>query len=90
MKESYKINDELSWREVDGQILILDTIETESAHELNPMASLIFDLISQGFDKSGIEEELIQTYQEVKPEEIKSDLNLFLGSLLEKKIITPS
>lgn len=88
LSKNYVINKDMAWREVDGQILILDSHHSESAHELNPMASYIFFLISKGRETSEILETLFESYsKETGEESLKEDLLKYLCELTDLKII---
>ncbi len=86
--ENYTINELISWRLIDGQILILDSHLNESAHELNEVGSYIFSSISEGKKTSDIRDELIAHYP--KGPSLEEDIQSFLNKLKELQLIIPS
>ena len=83
----YKINELISWRSIDGQILILDSHINESAHELNEIGSFIFEKISQGKNLFDIKKEL-QNFYPSQPK-IEDDFKSFIKDLEKLKLILP-
>ena len=83
---SYVINDLISWRLIDNQILILDSHLNESAHELNEVGSFIFEKISQGEDLETIKAKLLEHYPNEK-KDLEDDFNGFISELKELKLI---
>ncbi len=85
---NYKLAENISWREIDGQILILDPRINKKAHELSPVASYIWLALSNDKEINEITDELIIHYQSEKQgTEIKNDIDLFLNEMLELKLI---
>lgn len=84
----FKVNELISWRVIDGQILILDSHLNESAHELNEVGSFIFSKISEGSNLENIKEELVKSYPENN--EIEADFQTFIDELKNLKLIVPS
>ncbi|GEM_PF-2324387 len=90
LQTNFIINELISWRDIDGQILILDTSINESAHELNQIGSYIFTEISRETPLLKIKEALINTYQgQLDQQEIETDFFQYLNDLIVMKIITP-
>lgn len=86
--EKYSVNQLISWRIIDGQILILDSHLNESAHELNEIGSFIFSQISQGKELDSIKKDLKETYPEEA--EIEEDMQHFIDKLKELQLIVPT
>jgi len=83
----YKINNLISWRTIDGQVLILDSHISESAHELNDVGSFIFVNIAEGKNIKQIKERLISTYPEHTG--IEDDFRNFIQELEKLQLIIP-
>jgi hypothetical protein len=88
MEEVYKINENIAWREIDGQILILDSQQNQMAHDLNEMGTFIFLSLSQGRQLSEIITQIKSEYSDLSETEINSDIESFINKLLEMKLIT--
>ena len=86
--QDYNVNELISWRLIDGQILILDSHLNESAHELNEVGSFIFTEISEGKSTSTIYEALKGAYPE-SLSDLEKDINTFLNELQNLKLIVP-
>lgn len=85
---NYKLAENISWREIDGQILILDPRINKKAHELSPIASYIWLSISNHKEIEQVTSELVEHYKSKQEEtEIKKDINFFIDELLGLKLI---
>lgn len=86
---NYKLAENISWRDIQGQVLILDPRINQKAHELNPLASSIWLMIAQGMEKDHILNQLVDHYKEQKDDNaIISDANDFIDELVQLKLIT--
>jgi len=84
----YKINDLISWRTIDGQVLILDSHISESAHELNDIGSFIFVNIAEGKELQQIKEQLLSAYP--LHSSIEDDFTSFVEELEKLQLIVSS
>lgn len=85
---NYKLAENISWREIDGQILILDPRINKKAHELSSIASYIWLAISNNKEIEQVKNELVDHYQsEQKESDIKKDIDFFIDELLKLKLI---
>jgi hypothetical protein len=86
---NYKLAENISWREIDGQILILDPRINKKAHELSPIASYIWLSLSNNIGMNQITNDLISNYKtQQKEEEIQKDIDFFVNELLKLKLIS--
>jgi hypothetical protein len=86
---NYKLAENISWREIDGQILILDPRINKKAHELSPIASYIWLSLSNNIEMNQITNDLITNYKnQQKEEEIQKDIDFFVNELLKLKLIS--
>lgn len=90
LNTDFEITDLISWRNIDGEILILDTSINESAHELNEIGSFIFLEISQGAKLPEIRETLVDTYRDqFDREQIEKDFQQYIEDLIKMKLLVP-
>ncbi len=87
MEEVYKINEKIAWREIDGQILILDSQQNQMAHDLNEMGTFIFLSLSQGMNLGEIQGFIVDHYPNLSQEQIQTDINHFMNELLKLNLI---
>jgi hypothetical protein len=87
MEEVYKINPNIAWREIDGQILILDSQQNQMAHDLNEMGTFIFLSLSRGKRISEIRDILAAHYSTISKEDLKTDLEDFINKLSKLNLI---
>lgn len=85
---NFTINKLISWRLIDGQILILDSHINESAHELNEIGTFIFSQISTGTPTEQIRSQLKTKYPNITS--IDEDFDYFIEKLQELGLIAPS
>ena len=83
----YKISETLSWKNIQGQVLVIDPRGSKQAHELSPMGSFIWCEISKGNSKTEILKKLSQQYTNKEPEEISQDLDQYFNKLESLKLI---
>lgn len=86
--KQYKINELISWRAIDGQVLILDSHISESAHELNDIGSFIFVNIAEGTQLKQIKDKLLNAYPEHAG--IEDDFKTFIQELEKLQLIIPN
>lgn len=85
---NYKLAENISWRDIQGQILILDPRINQKAHELNPIASYIWTNIADGKTTSTIIDELTHQYEgQELAASIKNQADSFINQLLDLKLI---
>ena len=82
---TYKRADNLSWRRVEDEVLIIDSRINQEVHRLNGVASFIWEKCS-GLGKEALLNELLSEY-DVSQEKAESDLDSFLLDLIDKKIV---
>ncbi len=88
MEEVYKINENIAWREIDGQILILDSQQNQMAHDLNEMGTFIFLSLTQGKQLNEIISQIKSQYSDLSEAELNSDIESFINKLLDLNLIT--
>ena len=86
--KKYQREENLSWRRIEDEILIIDSRINQEVHRLNGVGSLIWEKCD-GRDTDSIVNELIKEYDVTKVE-AENDVNSFISSLLDKKIILES
>jgi len=80
---SYKLVENISWRQIDNQVLILDSRINKQAHELNPLASHIWIETDQGVDINSIIENLSQKYPHQSKDQLSNDVLAFSRQMLD-------
>ena len=79
-----KISDNITCREVDGEMILLD-MDTESFFGLDAVASDIWKHLQQGKTLRETYDVLLRNYN-VEPERLKNDLEDFVKNLIEHKL----
>ena len=75
----------LSWREVHGELVAIDTNNGEY-HVFNPIGKLIWLSIDEGQSVNDILEKILKEY-DVNKDSVVSDLNEFLVDLCERGLL---
>lgn len=75
----------LSTQEIDGELVIADK-DNGQIHQLNPVASVIWQHIKSGLDVNAIVEQLVQFYG-IDEATAKADLDKVLGQFKELKLL---
>lgn len=75
----------LSTQDIDGELVILDK-DNGQIHQLNPVASTIWQHIEAGLDIKAISEQLTQCY-DIDEATAKADLDKVLQQFKELKLL---
>jgi len=81
----YKINDEILWREVDDEVVIVDP-DRDDYFYLNSTGKEIWELINKGCSIEKIIEVVSNKYKEDR-EKIRKDIKKFIDNLRKKNIL---
>lgn len=73
-------------RELDGEVLILDTV-ADRIHRLNASAALVWRMVEDGADEQAIAGALVETY-DVAPERALSDVRETIDTLCRLDVFT--
>lgn len=85
-EKRYCINsDRVVWRSIEGEIVVLN-LDTGYYYSLNPVGSLIWQLLSDNKDTSKIIEKISQDYN-IALARAKKDLNELISDLKKEKLI---
>ena len=68
----------------DGYVLHLDTGRIEL---LNPVGTLIFDLLGKGVVPENLAEEVLRCFESEDPESVRRDVEAFMDEMKEKGIL---
>jgi hypothetical protein len=82
----YTIPDGVLYRELPGEAVVLN-LATAEYFQLNNLGRVAWELLRAGADRDSIETTLVREY-EAPAEQISSDLNRFLGRIVELKLVT--
>ena len=85
LNQKIKLSDTVSYKEVDGEIVLLD-MKSESFYGLDAVASDIWRLLQKGKTLQETYDALLAIY-EVAPEKLLEDLEKFIGRLTESGLI---
>ncbi|MDD2781644.1 PqqD family protein [Sulfuricurvum sp.] len=85
ISKPYTIPHTVMVQSVDDEILLFDSA-TELFFSLNDTGAMMWDSISAYHDLSDVYDELLETF-EVAPEQLESDLELFVASLAEQGLV---
>lgn len=84
LKSKLVFSDTVFAQEVDGEMVLLD-MNTENYFGLDSVASDIWKLLQDGKTLGETYDALLEMY-EVEPDTLKSDLDVFVNTLLENKL----
>lgn len=77
--------EELIWREIEGQVVVLDG-RTWEYISVNETGRALWDLLVEGTTKDGLVAFLLENY-EVSPEMAQADVEAFLATLRDKDLL---
>jgi len=83
---SLSVRANLSTQEIDGELVILDKIN-DQIHQLNPVASYIWQQIVSGLELNEILEQLINTYN-VERSAAQTDLDKVIQQFKDLNLLT--
>ena len=82
---SLSVRENLSSQKIDGELVVLDK-DNGQIHQLNSVASAIWQYIESGLDINAITEQLIQMY-DIDEATAKTDLAKVLQQFKELKLL---
>ncbi len=82
----YQKANEISWTELEGKTVILDTREGRQFHEFDEVASFLWALLDHCKSLDELVERLTDEY-DIHIDQAKLDIENFLKTLREKKLI---
>lgn len=90
LNDKYRITntDRLVWREVDGEVVVLDP-ETGAFYSGNGLATLIWNALAKETPLSEIRKEILQRC-DVKAEQVEADIQEFIEELQQQGLIEPT
>lgn len=86
IESKFKKNENLAWRNIEGQIFIVDP-KRNILHELNPVAARVWELIDGKRTLKETGEQICQEF-EVTPEEAEKDILELIEELKEKNLVS--
>ncbi len=88
LKEKYKINSELIFEIIGGQMTVYDP-EKSYLHTFDEVATKIVEMLKKKKTEDDIVDNLTKLY-DVEKKQVKDDLKTLLKELLRKKILIKS
>ncbi len=86
MDGTYKVADATTWRELDGEIVALDT--KASIHfAIRGFGTTLWPLLVSGATKRDLVMEITSTFDDAPPEQAAGDVDEFITSLSELGLI---
>ena len=82
----YKVKENISWRKIGDEVLILDTRYQKKSHALNPVAAYIWESINEGADYQKVLTGILEEF-EIEENQAKNDFNEFLQELAECELL---
>jgi len=86
LKMTLSVRANLSTQDIDGELVILDK-DNSQIHQLNSVASIIWEHIESGLDVNAISEQLINCF-DIDEITARTDLDKVLKQLKELKLLT--
>lgn len=86
MDDTYRITDATTWRELDGEIVVLDT-KASVYFSIGGFGSRLWPLLVAGASKGILATEITSTFEGVSPEQAAADVDEFLASLFDLELI---
>ena len=82
----YRVTDATSWREVDGEVVVLG-METSTYYSIGGVGTLLWPLLVIGASRRRLVDELSARFSEQAPVDIAADIDAFLDRCLELGIV---
>ncbi len=82
----YRVTDATSWREVDGEVVVLG-METSTYYSIGGVGTLLWPLLVIGASRRRLVDELSARFSEQAPVDIAADVDAFLDRCLELGIV---
>jgi hypothetical protein len=86
MDGTYKVADATTWRELDGEIVALDTKES-IYFAIGGIGTTLWPLLVSGATKQDLVMEITSTFDDAPPEQAAGDVDEFITSLSELGLI---
>jgi hypothetical protein len=85
-------NREVVSRKIEGELIIVPIRsgvgDLNSLYTLNPVGSVLWDFMTEGHTVAEMVQRVCEEF-EVTKSQARKDIELFLGSLLEEKLVLP-
>jgi hypothetical protein len=86
MDGTYIVADSATWRELDGEIVALDTKES-IYFAIGGFGTTLWPLLVSGATKQDLVMEVTSTFDDAPPEQAATDVDEFISSLFELGLI---
>jgi len=86
METTYRVTDVTSWRELDGEIVALDTKESVY-FAIGGVGTVLWPLLVAGASKQELIDKVMSTFPDVAQSQVCEDLEEFIGATLDSGLI---
>jgi hypothetical protein len=86
MDTVYRVSDATTWRELDGEIVVLDSIESVY-YAVAGCGSILWPKLVVGASQADLIEQITSTFTDVPRDEASTDVQEFIESCLEDGLI---
>ena len=83
---TYRVNNAITWRELDGEIVALDSKESVY-FSIGGFGGVLWHRLVSGASKSDLIDEITSTYADVSPDQAAADIDEFIISGLDDGLI---
>jgi hypothetical protein len=89
MGTAYRVRDETTWRELDGEMVILDTVESVY-YSLAGIGAMLWPMLVEGTTRDSLVNHVTSTFSDVSLNEARTDVDDFIESCIGNSLIEDS
>ena len=86
IETTYRVNNAVTWRELEGEIVALDSKESVY-FSIGGFGGVLWHRLAAGASRSELIDEIISTYADVSSDQAAADIDEFITSCLEDGLI---
>jgi hypothetical protein len=83
---TYRVNNAVTWRELDGEIVVLDSRKSVY-FSIGGVGGILWHRLVTGASLGDLIEEITSTYSEMSPDHAAADIEEFITSCLDDGLI---
>jgi hypothetical protein len=89
MDTAYRMRDEATWHELDGEIVVLDTVES-IYFSLAGVGAMLWPMLVEGTTRDHLVNHVTSTFPDVSLDEARTDVDDFIESCIGNGLVEGS
>ena len=89
MNTTYRVRDEATWHELDGEIVVLDTAESVY-YSIGGVGAKLWPMLVQGATRDSLVDHITSTFPDVPAQDAATDVDEFIESCFGNGLVEKS